>query len=114
VSYSKFKAKKTSVNGMTFDSKAEARRYGDLYLMEKSGHIKDLRLQVPYILAPRVKFEGSPSAKPALKYVADFSYIEADTGRAIVEDCKGVLTEGFQIKRHLMLSVHGIDVRLSK
>lgn len=110
----KFKAKKTSVNGITFDSKAEARRYGDLSMLEKAGHIKDLKLQVPYILAPRVKFDGSPRAKPALKYVADFAYTECDTGRAIVEDCKGVLTEGFQIKRHLMLSVHGIDVRISR
>lgn len=110
----KFSAKKTSVNGIKFDSKAEARRYGDLALLEKAGHIKDLKLQVPYILAPRVKFEGAPRAKPALKYVADFAYVETDTGRAIVEDCKGVLTEGFQIKRHLMLSVHGIDIRLSR
>ena len=110
----KFRAKKTSLNGIVFDSKAEARRYGDLWLMEKAGNIKDLKLQVPYILAPSVKFSSSPRAKPALKYLADFTYTEADTGRYVVEDCKGVLTEGFQIKRHLMLSVHGIDVRLSK
>lgn len=109
----KYKAEKTTANGIKFDSKAEASRYGDLSLMEKAGYIKDLKLQVPFILAPRVKFEGSPRAKPALKYVADFTYIEADTGRTIVEDCKGFLTEGFQIKRHLMMSVHGIDVRLS-
>lgn len=110
----KFRAKKTSLNGIVFDSKAEARRYEYLWLLEKTGHIKDLKLQVPYILAPSVKFAGALRAKPALKYLADFTYTFVHTGLFVVEDCKGVLTEGFQIKRHLMLSVHGIDVRLSK
>lgn len=114
ITKNKFGAKKTQVGDITFDSKAEARRYGDLVLLQKAGHITALELQVPFILAPQVRFEGASRAKPALKYVADFAYQEADTGRTIVEDVKGVLTDAFQIKRHLMLSVHGINVRLSK
>jgi hypothetical protein len=114
ITKNKFGAKKTQVGTITFDSKAEARRYGDLVLLQKAGHITALQLQVPFILAPQVRFEGAARAKPALKYVADFAYQEAETGRTIVEDVKGVLTDAFQIKRHLMLAVHGIDVRLSK
>lgn len=114
ITKNKFGAKKTKVGEITFDSKAEARRYGDLVLLQKAGHITALELQVPFILAPQVRFEGAVRAKPALKYVADFCYREGDDGRKIVEDCKGVLTDAFQIKRHLMLSVHGINVRLSK
>ena len=114
ITKNKFGAKKTQVGDITFDSKAEARRYGDLVLLQKAGHITALELQVPFILAPQVRFEGASRAKPALKYVADFAYQEAETGRTIVEDVKGVLTDAFQIKRHLMLSVHGINVRLSK
>jgi hypothetical protein len=110
----KYGAKKTVVDGITFDSKAEASRYGALKLLQKAGHITALELQVPFILAPQVRFEGAARAKPALKYVADFVYVECDTNRKIVEDCKGVLTDAFQIKRHFMLSVHGISVRLSK
>jgi hypothetical protein len=108
----KFGARKTVVGEFTFDSKAEARRYGDLLLLQRAGVITGLELQVPFILAPRVHFEGAKRAKPALRYVADFCYVE--DGSQIIEDTKGVLTDAFQIKRHLMLSVHGLNVRLSK
>lgn len=108
----KYGAKKTTVNGITFDSRAEARRYDDLLLLQRAGHISGLTLQVPFELAKSVKFAGSARAKPAIKYIADFVYSEG--GKTVVEDCKGVLTKEFQIKRHLMLANRGIDVRLSK
>jgi hypothetical protein len=111
-STNKYAARKTVVGEFTFDSKAEARRYGDLLLLQRAGVITGLELQVPFILAPRVHFEGAKRAKPALRYVADFCYVEG--GSQIIEDTKGVLTDAFQIKRHLMLSVHGLNVRLSK
>lgn len=110
----KFGAKKTVVDGITFDSKAEGRRYSQLVLMQKAGQVAGLTLQVPFVLAQSVKFAGATRAKPALRYVADFVYTDVAAGVIVVEDCKGVLTEGFKIKRHLMLSVHGVDVRLSK
>ena len=108
----KYGAKKTELDGMTFDSKAEARRYTDLILLEKAGQISGLTCQVPFELAPSVKYQGDKRAKPPLRYVADFVYCE--NGVIVVEDCKGVLTDGFRIKRHLMKWVKGIDVRLSK
>jgi hypothetical protein len=110
----KFGAKKTMVGDLQFDSKAEAKRYGQLVLLQKAGEIAGLVLQVPFELAKSVKFAGSARAKPALRYVADFVYTDVAAGKIVVEDCKGVITEGFQIKRHLMLAVHGIDVRLTK
>lgn len=110
----KFFAKKTEVAGIMFDSRAEARRYGDLVLLQRAGHISGLTLQVPFELAVSVKFSGSSRAKPALKYIADFVYSDTKTGKIVVEDCKGALTKEFQIKRHLMLANRGIDVRLSK
>jgi len=108
----KFGAKKTVVDGITFDSKAESKRYSTLSLMQRAGLISDLKRQVVYALAPSVKYSGDARAKPALRYVADFTYIEG--GQLVVDDTKGVITEGFRIKRHLMKSVHGIDLRLSK
>ena len=114
ITKNKFGAKKTQVGDITFDSKAEARRYADLVLLQKAGYITALELQVPFILAPQVRFEGASRAKPAMKYIADFVYVECETNRKIVEDCKGMLTPLFQAKRHWMLAVHGIDVRLSK
>lgn len=107
---SKFKAVKTVVNGVTFASKREAKRYQELLLAAKAKLIKDLELQPKFVLAPSVRFEGEARAKPALRYVADFSYLR--DGVRVIEDSKGVQTDAFRIKRHLMKSVHGIEVKL--
>lgn len=43
----KYKAVKTTVDGIKFDSKAEARRYTQLKLLERAGQIQpDIILQV--------------------------------------------------------------------
>lgn len=105
-------AKRTEVDGLFFDSRAESRRYSDLVLLQKSGQISGLTRQVPFELAGGVKYQGDKRAKPPLRYVADFVYCE--NGVIVVEDCKGVITDAFRIKRHLMKWVKGIDVRLSK
>ena len=62
---------------------------------------------------------GSGRKRPELRYVADFVYWEIDqarkndfqNGKWIVEDVKGILTPVYRIKRHLMMSVHGIEIR---
>lgn len=110
----KYGAHKTTVGALKFDSKAEARRYGDLVLLQKAGHISGLTLQVPFVLARSVKFAGAARAKPAMKYVADFVYTDTATGKIVVEDCKGMVTPLFQAKRHWMLATLGIDVKVSK
>jgi hypothetical protein len=109
----KYGNKKTKFDGVTFDSRREAARWSHLLLLQRAGRISELRRQVSYELAPSVKFEGAARAKPALRFIADFEYVEA--GARIVEDVKSEPTakkEAFVIKRHLMKSVHGIDVRI--
>lgn len=102
---SKYGNHRVVVDGITFDSKREAVRYGVLCLMQRAGEISDLRLQVPFELVPR-----QPTLRHAqpLRYIADFTYRMA--GALVVEDAKGVQTEAFKIKRRLMLHVHGIHV----
>ena len=39
--------------GLTFDSKAELKRWLDLTMLLKAREIKDLRRQVPYLLIPK-------------------------------------------------------------
>jgi Protein of unknown function (DUF1064) len=97
----KFNAKKTEVDGITFDSKKEATRYQDLKLAEKCGAISDLRLQVPYALRVHDMLICS--------YRADFQYYE--DGELILEDVKGVRTREYVIKRNLMRAIYGITVR---
>lgn len=113
---SKYRAVRTTVDGITFDSKAEAARYQILRLLEKAGEIEQLERQKVFELAPSVKYEGAKRATPALRYIADFSYLEWIGGKKlrVTEDCKGMLTPAFKIKRHLMKHLFAIDVRLSK
>ena len=108
----KYGNKKTEASGIMFDSKAEANRWSELNLLVKAGKISLLDRQPVYVLAPSVKFEGSARAKPELRYRADFSYVE--NGVQVVEDVKGVETEAFRIKRHLMKWLYRIDLRVIK
>lgn len=110
---SKYGAKKTTVGGLTFDSKREAGRWADLLLLQRAGKISQLERQVTYVLAPSVKMHGEARKKAALRYVADFRYFSPSEGVFIVEDAKGRDTAVSRIKRHLMATAHGIYVRLS-
>lgn len=69
--------------------------------------IKELREQVAYTLAPSVVIQGRK--RPALRYIADFEYMENNC--LVIEDVKGIITPAYRIKRHLMKSVLGLDVR---
>ncbi len=109
---SKYGAIKTVVDGITFASRREAQRYGVLRMLVKAGKITDLQMQPKFVLAKSVKFAGTARAKPAMVYSADFAYTDVATGIRVVEDVKGAITTAFQIKRHLMLAIHGVDVRL--
>ena len=122
----KYGNRKVIVDGITFDSKREARRYQELKMLERCGAISNLQRQVTYELIPvqrekstRVYTKGRKKGQPiegkviekAVTYRADFTYIDASTGETVVEDSKGFRTKEFVIKRKLMLYIHGIKVR---
>lgn len=106
MSQSKYRAVKTTLDSITFDSKAEAKRYQELKLLLVAGQISFLELQPKFVLADPVTINGR--RRPALRYVADFAYL-TPSGR-VVEDVKGMLTQAYKIKRHLMKSQLGIDI----
>ena len=101
----KYSAKKIVLDGITFDSRKEARRYHELKLMERAGLISDLRMQEEFVLIPKCGKE-----RPA-KYHADFSYVE--NGKKVVEDVKSraTKTKDYILRRKLMNYVHGIEIR---
>lgn len=103
---------KTQFAGLTFDSAAEARRYGQLQVLEKIGRIENLQRQVPIELVPGVKLWGAARARPAIRLVVDFCYLE--NGVKVWEDTKGMETPLSLAKRHMAKALHGIDVRVSK
>ena len=104
----KYRSKKTSVDGLVFDSRREAARWQELKLLERGGSITELERQVSYTLIPPQRI-GKRVAERAVTYIADFRYRE--NGETVVEDAKGMRTRDYIIKRKLMLYVHGIRIR---
>lgn len=107
----KYGARSVVIDGIRFPSKREGERWLALKLRVVLGEISDLERQVCYQLAPAVRILGEKRARPALRFTADFRYVEG--GKTIVEDSKGFADTAFRIRQHLMKSVHGIDVVLS-
>lgn len=96
----KYNARKTKIDGITFDSKREASRYSELKLLEKAGEIKDLKLQVPFELQPKYRRRNGQIVR-AIKYVADFVYTDTKTDEQVIEDVKGMRTEVYKLKKKL-------------
>lgn len=109
----KYRARSIIIDDIRFPSKREGNRWLALKLRQVLGEISDLERQVCYVLAPSVRIEGEKRARPALRHFVDFRYFDNVKCCRVVEDAKGQDTEGSRIKRHLMKSVHGIDVVLS-
>ena len=97
---SKYRAQPTYVDGKRFASKAEARRYSELVLLERGGVISNLETQRA--------FELKVNGVLICRYLADFVYFE--NGKRMVEDTKGVRTPVYAIKRKLMRALYDIDI----
>ena len=106
---SKYGNQKVTDAGLSFDSKAEHRRWQYLAMLERAGEIKDLRMQVPFELIPAQVTPDGHKVR-ATVYLADFVYRDS-TGCLVVEDVKGAVTPEFRIKRKLMLSVHRLHIK---
>jgi hypothetical protein len=93
-------AHERSLDGHTFDSRAEMQRYAELKMLERAGIIRDLQLQPEFILQAPFIHEGKKIQ--AIKYFADFAYLDLRTNRNIVEDCKGMKTEVYRLKKKML------------
>lgn len=105
-SISKYNAQPTVVENadgsvIRFDSKREARRYGELCLLVRAGEISDLELQVKYPLIVNGTKIGV--------YIADFRYRSKD-GLQHTEDSKGVRTAVYALKKRIVKALYGIDI----
>jgi hypothetical protein len=101
----KYHNKQTEVDGVFFDSKAEARRYQELQLLAEGGAITALQLQPRFLVSPAFTYNGKKER--AIHYVADFKYLDTDTDEWVIEDVKGTRTEVYRIKRKLFLAKYG-------
>lgn len=91
----KYHNQKTTIDGIVFDSKKEAKRYTVLRSLQEGGYIRGLELQVPFELIPK------QSGERAVKYIADFVYWDVEKNINVVEDVKGYKTDVYKLKRKL-------------
>ena len=97
---SKYRAVKTTVDNITFDSKREAARYCELKLLLRAEKIRNLEIQP--------KFNFRLDGDRIFTYRGDFAYFEGD--RRIIEDVKGVRTAVYKLKKKLIEAQFKIKV----
>lgn len=97
----KYNAKPTTTaDGIRFDSKKEAKVWGELRFEQQVGLITGLTRQV--------EFECVVNGVSICKYRCDFVYTRA--GKVHYVDAKGVATPVYRLKKKLMLACHGISL----
>ena len=97
----KYGAKATVVDGMRFDSKAEARRYTELMTLRAAGEVAFFLRQTPFHLPGGVKL------------VLDFVIFWTD-GLVTFEDVKGYDTPQGKAKRKITEGCYPIDIEIVK
>jgi hypothetical protein len=109
---SKYHAQPTIVDDIRFDSKREAKRYGELKLREKTGEIWDLEVHPLFpLIVQRQELAGLPAEEVVIGvYEADFKYYELSTIPYVVEDAKGVRTPIYRWKKKHVEAQYGIAV----
>jgi hypothetical protein len=97
------KPKRCSEN-VWHQSTLEARRCTELHLMQKGGLIRELEAH------PQHRYRLECNGVHICDYLADFVYVDTETGAIVAEDTKGFRTREFIIKSRLMLACHQIQV----
>lgn len=110
---SKYRNTKCEHQGIKFDSLKERAHWLRLVERQAAGEIRDLQLQASFVLTPRNQRDDGTWER-ASRYVADFVYVEAATGKQVVEDVKSPATRKnptYVQKRKQMLDRYGITVK---
>lgn len=99
----KYGSKKVAVDNVTFHSLKEAKRYGELWVLQSAGEITDLELQPT--------FQIEMAGKKIAKYSADFRYVK--NGEVLIEDVKSKATRlkaSYRLKKKLVEAQYSITI----
>lgn len=104
---SKFGNQKVLIDGRTFDSRLEGRRYEQLKQLQAAGEVDHFLCQVPFWIAPGVR------------YVVDFMIVwksrfhsnSADQW-VVYEDVKGHLTQTSRTKIKTVEHLYGVQIKI--
>lgn len=107
---SKYRNRRATYKGISFDSGLERDRYIELTLLQRAGEIYGLKRQAAFPLHT-VSVEGE--RLQIGKYLADFTYYDKDK-RLHVEDTKGFETPLFKFKKKLFEAEYMRKIELVK
>jgi Protein of unknown function (DUF1064) len=114
--HSNFKRKSAierTIDGVTFASAGEMKRYWFLKVMQSRGIITNLVIQPRFELI----IEGRPckyDTGRTIRYVADFKYNITTTGEDVIEDYKGFDEKLSRLKRAVVEAIYKIKIRVVK
>jgi len=100
---SKYKSQKITIDGITFDSKDEARYYEYLKRRKAKGEILNFELQPKFTLIPTFKYKGK--TERAATYTLDFLIYNLDGSEEYI-DVKGFETQQGTLKFKLLKYQH--------
>lgn len=106
---SKYLSHKTVVDGITFDSKDEAKYYEALKIRKYRGEIQNFELQPKFTLVPGFKKNGKTYR--AITYTPDFVIYNNDNSEEYV-DVKGMTTQQGELRIKLFNHFYR-DLKLS-
>jgi hypothetical protein len=112
-----------TIDGITFDSQKEARRFRELSLLERAGKVTDLQRQVKFELIPAVREDYIVHLKTkdkvktrtlqlAICYTCDFTYCK--DGEYVVSDVKAspkMLPKEYVLKKKILFALKGILIK---
>lgn len=102
-------AKPVWIDGIRFASKAEAKRYTDLKLLEKVGAIHALEVQPVFPIEVMNLSNGEVTLVGV--YKADFRYRSSTSAITVIEDVKGMRTVIYRLKKRLVEALYGIQIQ---
>ncbi len=111
----KYRNEPIDLDGIRFASKREAKRYGELKLLQRAKMISKLELQPKFKLGTDVspiliRSRGYPNGRRAV-YLADFRYLD-HAGDTVIEDVKGIDNPLSRLKRAIVEAQYRVIIAL--
>jgi hypothetical protein len=104
----KMRATRLGIVGEWFGSTKEAKRWIALKQMELAGAITGLQRQPEFqlLMESRLSSEETDCGK----YLADFMYTDVAAKRRVIEDCKGMRTPVYRLKKKIVEALYDITI----
>ncbi|MEN6622183.1 MAG: DUF1064 domain-containing protein [Smithella sp.] len=99
---SKYQSVECIVDGITFQSRLEGRRYAELKRIEMDGAIHDLELQPKFLIQDTVVDPYTHKKLLPIHYIGDFMYVDLN-GQKICEEIKGFFSDVAKLKFKLVI-----------